>query len=185
MTVFFVRHGESVANINDTVAGSRDDCPLTERGAKDAYDAAYNLSELLSSRGIAIDRLISSPLQRAKMTADIISTTAFNNMPVEIDERFIERDVGAATGMKHGTWYHLEDDPTAGVETRTDLVSRAGGAIDSLRQQDQNIVVVSHNGFYRAMRTYLEKKDPKHFFQIDSLGNGVVYEVPRQGGDDD
>lgn len=185
MTVFFVRHGESVANINNTVAGSRDDCPLTERGVRDAYDAAATLSELLSSRGIAIDRLISSPLQRAKKTADIIASEALNNIPVEIDERFIERDVGAATGMKHGTWYHLEDDPTAGVEARAAFVSRAGGAIDSLRQQDQNIVVVSHNGLYRAMRTYLEKKDPENFFQIDSLGNGVLYEVPRQGGDND
>jgi len=186
MTIFFIRHGESESNIRGTVAGARDDCALTEKGIDDAHQAAKNLAGLLEEKDIKIDRVISSPLKRAKKTAEIIVKDALGGISVEIDEKFIERNVGKATGMKTGTWHHLEDDPDSEIESKKDFVRRVGEAIDELRLRypGENIVIVSHNGVYRAMMTHLSGGNPEEFFKVDSLCNGAICEVPNKKGEE-
>jgi broad specificity phosphatase PhoE len=65
LTLLFVRHGESYSNAAEKVAlpGSEGD-RLTERGHEQARDAARRL------RGIDASRLFTSPLRRARETAE-------------------------------------------------------------------------------------------------------------------
>ena len=66
MTIYLVRHGESVDDIEDCYGGIAD-FPLTEAGRNTAHD----LSSRLASHGIT--RIYTSPYKRAHETATIIS----------------------------------------------------------------------------------------------------------------
>jgi len=82
-----VRHGQSVLNAEGCLAG-RVDTPLTPLGAAQAVEVAAAVARI----GTA-DRLLSSPLGRARATA-----SAFG-MPVGIDERWVELDYGPYDGL--------------------------------------------------------------------------------------
>lgn len=64
--VYFVRHGESRANVEKVFAGSRYDVPLTAAGLQQAKATGM-------LRDKPIDIIVSSPLQRAKQTAKCIA----------------------------------------------------------------------------------------------------------------
>jgi broad specificity phosphatase PhoE len=81
--VHLVRHGE-VFNPDRVLYGRLPGFGLSELGARMAGAAAGDLAE----RGRPIMRLVSSPLQRARESAEPISA-AFD-VPIEIDERIIE-----------------------------------------------------------------------------------------------
>ena len=82
--LFLVRHGRTAINVGNKLQG-RIDHPLDEVGRQQAIEIASVLTN--------VDRVISSPLIRAKQTAD-----AFG-LPIEIDQRFIELDYGDFDGM--------------------------------------------------------------------------------------
>src|SRR5919205_724258 len=63
--VYLVRHGESVGNVNPA-ARRKDDPPLTDRGRAQATRAAAALART------GLDLVFSSPLRRARETADAI-----------------------------------------------------------------------------------------------------------------
>ena len=77
--LYVVRHGQTAANAAGQLLG-RADVPLTDLGRRQA--------ECLASALRTVDRVISSPLQRARDTA-----AAFGR-PVEIDDRWTELDYG-------------------------------------------------------------------------------------------
>ena len=70
--IWLVRHGETGKNRMHTLQGSMDE-PLSEIGRRQAREAAAEFRE----RGIFFDRVISSPLDRAIETAEIITGKAF------------------------------------------------------------------------------------------------------------
>lgn len=107
MSVYFVRHGESLANVNGTAAGAEDDSPLAENGLRDAQTVAREIMKRITTGELHINKIVSSLLQRVRQTAEIISHESLGDLPVEIDQRWRERGIGKAAGMKHGTWYHL------------------------------------------------------------------------------
>ena len=181
MSLYFVRHGESLANVNGTAAGAEDDSPLTENGLRDAQTVAREITRRVKAGELHIDTIVSSPLQRARQTAEIISQEALGGLPVDIDQRWRERGIGKAAGMKHGTWYHLEDDPAAGVETRQAFCERVAKAYDELAGLSEDVLVVSHNGVYRALQTYIHNVSPEKFVEMSGLGNGEIVEIAKQG----
>lgn len=84
--VIFVRHGESEANVRKIVSSDIDGYALTSNGREQAKLAAEQL------RNIPIDRLVTSPVQRARETAGIISAST-GLSPVQ-DSRIIETSMG-------------------------------------------------------------------------------------------
>ena len=70
MTIYLVRHGETIANRDGRWLG-RSDSPLTERGVAQSLAFAGALAELLPER--AIVTLQCSPLARARRTAGLIA----------------------------------------------------------------------------------------------------------------
>lgn len=90
--LYVTRHGETTWNAAERVCG-RADAPLTEKGQKQAEKLAEKVSELQ----IPVTKIIHSPLQRAKDTAQAVADKL--HLPMEVDERLIEMDFGEYDGM--------------------------------------------------------------------------------------
>ena len=142
--LILVRHGRTAANAAGLLQG-RIDQPLDEVGERQAVAVASFVREALGGR---IDRLVSSPLQRARQTA-----AAFG-MPVEVDERWIELAYGEYEGVPHADvpseiWTRWRADPhfvPEGGESLATLDARVRTACDELVSvaAEENVVVVSH-----------------------------------------
>lgn len=151
--IVFVRHAESQAN-RDGIWNGRTDGPLSEAGE----ESLQALGRRLFSWDF--DAVISSPLQRARRTA-----AAFSG-EVEVDEDFVEIDLGRWEGMeyidvqeRHGEELReaisTRELPMGGTgETINDVGKRAIGAVDRLfdRMSDnERVAVVTHGGFMQAV----------------------------------
>jgi probable phosphoglycerate mutase len=142
-----LRHGESTANAAGVLLG-RTDAPLTQRGTRQAAALAGLLGP--------VTRLVSSPLARARDTADALGL----GRPVEIDRRWIEVDYGEHEGRPLGdvpaeVWQRWRSDPTfrpEGGETLAEVGQRVASACAELfaadgsgaRDPAGDVVVVSH-----------------------------------------
>ena len=93
MKIFFVRHGQTEANLNKVMAGHKD-VLLTEKGKEQAYITAENLKDY------NIDLMFVSPLKRARETAEIINSVRENEIPLVIREELIEVDYGIYEDVK-------------------------------------------------------------------------------------
>jgi broad specificity phosphatase PhoE len=144
--LILVRHGESTANAAGLLVG-RQDAPLTERGLAQAH----TLGPVLGN----VTRVISSPLARARATAEALGT----GLPVEIDERWVEIDYGEFDGEALGSvpaevWARWRSDPEfrpADGETLSEAGLRVRSACQDLFASDGHgargpgsVVVVSH-----------------------------------------
>lgn len=89
-----IRHGETTANLSDTVGGSTDD-PLTETG----HEQARRVGEHLKANGCTPTAIYVSPLQRARDTAAYIAATLMHT-PETIDH-LTEWHVGDWEGIKY------------------------------------------------------------------------------------
>ena len=83
MTLYIVRHGESLGNTGEDTGI---DPVLSAKGETQASLLAERMAK------IHIDCIIASPLKRAKQTAD--KTAASKNMPVETEPMIIEVENG-------------------------------------------------------------------------------------------
>lgn len=149
--VYFVRHGQSVANVSGVYAGSQSDVALTELGREQAASAAKQFVDT------GITAIISSRLERAHETARIIAQgIGFNVDAIEIDNRLSEINVGALTGqMDEGFTSYLEYVASGGDETSEtieDVVVRLSPLVNELRHKEGVILLVSHAGIERVLR---------------------------------
>ena len=64
MILYVVRHGEATWNVLNKICGGQSDVPLTEKGRQQAAQLAQKMP--------FIDRVLCSPLQRARETASIL-----------------------------------------------------------------------------------------------------------------
>jgi broad specificity phosphatase PhoE len=134
-----VRHGRTEANAARKLQGLLD-LPLDDVGDAQVADVAAWLGQP--------DRVISSPLLRARQTAE-----AFG-MPYEIDDRWVELDFGSLDGVPVAdvdadVWARWRVDPhyrVGGGETMDEMHKRSVAAAEELLvdAQDQMIVVTSH-----------------------------------------
>jgi probable phosphoglycerate mutase len=144
--LILVRHGESTGNAAGLLAGHVD-LPLTGRG----LDQARSVGDSLQG----VTRLVSSPLGRARDTAEALGL----GLPVEIDERWIEVDYGEYDGRPLGevpdeVWREWRADPhfrPPGGETLAEVGTRVRAACEELFAADGrgargegDVVVVSH-----------------------------------------
>lgn len=94
LEIFVARHGQNVDNANRILNGHRD-LPLTDLGRSQAND----LGEGIKEAGINVDRVYSSPLDRAAETARIVCEVLGISVKPEIMPELIERDFGVMTGL--------------------------------------------------------------------------------------
>ncbi|MEO7370647.1 MAG: histidine phosphatase family protein [Ilumatobacteraceae bacterium] len=134
-----VRHGRTAANAERKLQGLLD-LPLDDEGMAQVAAVASWLGKP--------DRVISSPLARARQTAE-----AFG-MEYEIDERWVELDYGSLDGVPVAdvgaeVWARWRADPTyrAGSgESMEEMWTRSTAAAAELLDEarDKMIVVTSH-----------------------------------------
>jgi broad specificity phosphatase PhoE len=94
MLIYLVRHGETRSNTEGLMQGWTDD-PLNDNGVNLARITGRGM------KGIHFDACISSPLLRAKQTAEIILRESGNaSVPVSFDERIKEINLGAWEGKR-------------------------------------------------------------------------------------
>ncbi|MFD4422127.1 histidine phosphatase family protein [Agromyces sp. NPDC058484] len=93
MLIALIRHGQTDWNLAGRMQG-RSDIPLNAVGREQARAAA---SALMSAETEPWDAIVSSPLGRARETAEIIATTVGVPPGATYDE-LIEQDFGAAEG---------------------------------------------------------------------------------------
>jgi len=138
--LILVRHGRTALNASGCLQGRIDE-PLDDVGLLQAKALAGYLGP--------VDELISSPLVRARQTAD-----AFG-IPYTVDERWIELSYGELEGrptadaMSAEAWEHWRNDPSfapPGGESLIELDARVRGALADLsdRAAGRSVVVVSH-----------------------------------------
>ncbi len=87
MQIFIARHGETNANKEGYLQGWSND-PLNDNGRKLAVITGQKM------RGIKFDCCISSPLIRAKETAEILLQESGNDTKIEFDDRIKEINFG-------------------------------------------------------------------------------------------
>lgn len=90
--VIFLRHGESVGNAESRWQGQAD-YPLTDKGRQQAQALAKRWLDEKRQ----FDRIVTSPLNRACETAEIIG--AVLSVPVETDPIWMERNIGQVEGL--------------------------------------------------------------------------------------
>jgi alpha-ribazole phosphatase len=142
--LILVRHGRTAANAAGLLQG-RLDQPLDEVGEQQAAAVASHVRDVVGGR---IDQVITSPLLRARQTAE-----AFD-MPSTVDERWLELSYGVYEGVPHAdvpseVWTKWRVDPDfvpEGGEALSALDRRVRDACDSLVEAAtaRNVVVVSH-----------------------------------------
>jgi len=97
--IYLIRHGESIANTECRYQGVTYDTPLSKLGKKQARELAK------SSQKIKLNKIIASPLLRARQTAEIVAQV--KNMKVIVEQKIIETN--------HGLWEGKHKDDIAKI----------------------------------------------------------------------
>ncbi len=148
-TVTFLRHGESVGNAEHRFQGHAD-FALTERGRLQARA----LAERWQAEGVAFDRALSSPLLRARETAEIICAAL--NVSLELDAGWMEINNGLLAGLDDGQAEQIAPRPAFITpythtgqtgESRWEVYLRAGRNVQKLLDQPPGrTLIVAHGG---------------------------------------
>lgn len=88
---YIFRHGECPFNVSGHIQGQKFNGRLTANGIRQAHRVGETL------RGKDIEVIVSSPMRRALETAEIVR--GYLNVPILIDHRFIEVNMGVVEGM--------------------------------------------------------------------------------------
>ena len=91
--VYFVRHGETVWNVENKICGATES-PLTERGREQARAIGRELRARMDAGELKLDRMLCSPLSRARDTAEEIANIL--ELPLAVDVRLREQNFGKA-----------------------------------------------------------------------------------------
>jgi uncharacterized phosphatase len=168
--IYFVRHGESEANVERKFAGQKEDSPLTELGREQAKQAALDLLHY----NYQIDRVISSPLARAYKTAQILIKEAGLDLEIEIDQRLAEYDMGSLTGTTYHKINSRELISAEGAEDPQAFQGRVQSLLDELSHGDKNVLLVSHAGVGRIIEVAKKSLDPNDFYDLEALPNAKI-----------
>lgn len=160
LTILLTRHGQTNESVPDRYLGRRMPASLSERGRRDARALGERLA------AVPIDRVISSPLDRARETAQLI--VGERALEVEVDDRLIEFDYGAWEGMvvadvqrqMPAEFEMYEANPAiyhvGGGENGQQAARRAVALVDYLLEWwagagDTTVLLVGHSSINRAL----------------------------------
>ncbi|MDO4377522.1 MAG: histidine phosphatase family protein [Erysipelotrichia bacterium] len=175
MNIYIMRHGQTDWNINHKVQGLTD-IPLNSTGIAQAQEAFEKL------KNIHFDYVYCSPLTRTKQTAALVTG---NKYPIIVDPLLIERDFGDLEGVDFWVydmsdfWDRPLDKSFNNEETVMHMLYRAQKFVDKLPKAE-NILIVTHGAFYRALRAVLTDVDVTKVNLYDfKLNNCEFFKVER------
>lgn len=155
MKILLTRHGQTDWNVLRKVQG-RTDIELNETGIKQAEIAREKLKDY------DIDLIISSPLKRAKKTAEIIGSD--RNIPIIIDKDLTERAFGKYEGKPpegiefDEIWNYKLNKKYDDAECIEELFDRVNNFLDGIQEKykDKTVLLVTHGGITVPIRAYFE-----------------------------
>ncbi|MEM9146135.1 MAG: histidine phosphatase family protein [Pseudomonadota bacterium] len=167
---FFLRHGETVFNRERLFQGQKD----TELSALGHQQAAKAGEAMADQR---IDRIVSSPLSRARLTAEAVA--AHHGLPVETDDDLMECHLGIHQGEPYAPWmpeywrgaFHPE-----GGESFWQFRARTWPAM-ARAAAVPNTLIVAHGGLWYGARS-LVRMEP----DIPSMPNCLPLRIRPEPG---
>ena len=171
MRIYLVRHGETAWNKEGRVQGS-EDIPLNEKGIE--------LAEITSEgmKDIPMDVIFSSPLIRARKTAEIMRRG--RDISVIVDQRLQEMSFGRyegtviraavqdKTNALHNFIRHPGEYKAMDGEEFSQVSSRAQNFIDEVLMPAekcwQNVMLASHGAFIRCFLRCIEARPLSEFW---------------------
>lgn len=158
--LYLVRHGQTDWNVQGRLQGSSN-TPLNEAGRAQARRAGSSLGEVIRS-GVVV---VSSPLDRARDTADIIA--AQWGSEVHTDQRLVERNYGPWEGLseeereqfdplQHKAWKMGREPEYDGYENHATVGARmVEGILDWATGAPDDLLVVTHGSSARMAILHL------------------------------
>lgn len=144
--VYLVRHGETAWTRTAQHTG-RTDLPLNEDGERQAREVGKRLTSL------RVDRVLSSPLRRARRTAEL----AMPESRIEADVDLMEWDYGAYEGrstvnieIERPGWRLYRDGCPDG-ETLESVGARADRVIGRIRAGGGDVLLFAHREIFRIL----------------------------------
>jgi probable phosphoglycerate mutase len=175
--ILLARHGETAENRERRFQG-QNDVPLNDTGR----EQARALAERAAGEGLVV--VYSSPLVRAKETADIVA--AAHGLEVRTDDRLKEVDVGDWQGRLKADLERDEPEQWAAFLAGGEDWRFPGG--ESLREQQDRVIaalvditqagdlpalVVCHRGVVRVARSHTHRRGLETFMSWD-VPNGAL-----------
>lgn len=196
--IYLVRHGQSIHNLQQTIAGQLDS-ELTDLGFEDARQVAKTISRR------DFDVIYSSDLLRARQTADTIIRTLDLDCPVLLSPLLRELDYGHFTAKTVAETFrvlnykHRPAERYPGGEGFLDLEERVGRFLRHMLAEagGKRILITAHAGSIRLIAMLLDATRQKEHLDraygnrflgkavIDETGGLVSLEVlqnPERGG---
>lgn len=137
-TICLVRHGETDWNARGVLQG-KTDIPLNAKGRRQAEACGTYL------KASEWDIIVTSPLQRAKLTAEIIQREL--QIPLIEKQEFVERSYGDAEGLTpEERDMKFPDKVYPNQEDRSTLTDRVMLGVERIRgeYEGKNILLVAH-----------------------------------------
>lgn len=175
MEIYIVRHGQTEWNIDKRFQG-RTDIKLTEEGVAMAVESGKNLLD------VEFDKVFSSPLSRAKVTAEAF--LGGRNIPIHIEPRLREMSFGVYEG--HTIEELLEEDPACTFqyffskpelyqapeegETFEEVIARASAFLTDTVEPLANdpaikrVMLVGHGAINKALMCHVKKHGVPEFW---------------------
>jgi 2,3-bisphosphoglycerate-dependent phosphoglycerate mutase len=185
--ITLLRHGESLGNFEGRHQGQAD-FPLTQRGR----DQSLALLERWKSEAKEFNLAISSPLRRARETAEIIAGGL--KIPLQFDPLWMERDNGLMAGLNEDEVRDILPQPPfihpyqpigETGESQWELYLRAGKAVQSLfNHPPGKYLIVSHGGilnmfFYAILGISPQPNFHGPRFRLNNSAFATLYYEPN------
>ncbi len=179
MKLYVTRHGETAWNKENKVCG-RTELPLTDTGRAQAQEAKEKLS------GVHFDRVVCSPMLRARQTAAIICEG--RDVPIERHMALIEQSYGDCEGADRFDETFLSHkrnfaDGYPGGESHLALAKRVYRFLEEFcaRCPQETVLLVCHGGVCRMIESYFHPMDNEAYFKF-AMHNCEVrqYEMPAK-----
>jgi len=170
VTFAFIRHGQTEWNLELRLQGSSD-IPLNDTGRQQAREAVDALSNT------RWDAVVSSPLARARETAQIIADGLGVTLGPSYDE-LVERHYGDGEGATaEDIAARWPDHDYPGLESLDSVVARGIAALDRIADDygDANVVIVCHGTIIRYTLGALAGR------QLPQIDNGSTATFERIG----
>ena len=142
-TFYFIRHGETALNAQNKCCGGGSDIPLNSTGRRQAEELRNTLKD------IKFSHIISSPMKRARETAQLIIGETFT-----VVEALKEWHIGIYEGQDLALFLpyiknHPDITPISGGESKREFFDRVIGPIhDAINQYKNDFLIVAHGGVY-------------------------------------
>lgn len=176
--LLIVRHAKTAWNVMGRIQG-QSDIPLLPESIINTKNTADSL------KNIPIDKVYSSPLVRAKSTAEFL--VEGRDLPVECDARLCERNFGEYDGKTYDEigltehdklFYALENVDSA--ESSEDTFLRVRGFVNDLKAKDEGktVLIVSHGVCisYLIYALNHDRYNPDDY-KMNYIKNLTVYEA--------